>query len=70
MAIFTRDQRELLTHVLLLNRSVDRWCKDRREAGLSANAPMVMGKLVACLDLLEQHFSSEIDQEIGRGVAA
>ena len=38
--------------------------------GLSANAPMVMGKLVACLDLLEQRFSSEIDGDIARGVAA
>jgi hypothetical protein len=70
MAIFTRDQRALLTWVVLLNRTVDRWCKEKRAAGEIVFAAYLMGRLTACLDLLEQHFASEVDQAIKRGRVA
>jgi hypothetical protein len=69
-AIFTADQRQLLTHTLLMNGSVASWCKRQHDSGQHASAHQVMGQLVALLDLLEKYFSSEIDAELERGVTA
>jgi hypothetical protein len=65
MAAFTRAQRELLTLVVLTNNSVHRIAAARR-----INPPRLMGELVACLDQLEQHFASEVDEALARGLAA
>jgi hypothetical protein len=70
MAVFTREQRQFLTFVLLLNRAPAQWVKERRAAGLSCNPGWAMGQLIALLDQLEAHLSSEIDADIARGIAA
>jgi hypothetical protein len=70
MAIFTAAQRQFLTFVLLLNRSPAQWVKERRAAGLSCNPGWAMGQLIALLDQLEAHLSTEIDADIVRGLAA
>jgi hypothetical protein len=69
-AIFTAEQRQFLTFVLLLNRPPAQWVNERRAAGLSCNPGWAMGQLIACLDQLEAHLSSEIDADISRGLAA
>jgi hypothetical protein len=51
--------------VVLLNTSVHRIATAR-----GIFAPRLQGQLVACLDQLEQHFSSEIDEALARGLAA
>jgi hypothetical protein len=65
MAVFTRAQRELLTLAVLLNTSVHRIAAAR---GLQA--PILMGQLVACLDMLAQHLAAEVDEAMARGLAA
>src|SRR5215472_218863 len=70
MAIFTAQQRQFLTFVLLLNRSPAQWVKERWAAGLSCNPGWAMGQLIALLDQLEAHLSSEIDADVARGLAA
>ena len=70
MAIFTAEQRQFVTFVLLLNRPPAQWVKERRAAGLSCNPGWAMGQLIALLDQLEAHLSSEIDADIARGLAA
>jgi hypothetical protein len=69
IAIFTAQQ-QFLTFVLLLNRPPAQWVKERRAAGLSCNPGWAMGQLIALLDQLEAHLSSEIDADIARGLAA
>ena len=70
MAIFTAEQRQFVTFVLLLNRPPAQWVKERRAAGVSCNPGWAMGQLIALLDQLEAHLSSEIDADIARGLAA
>jgi hypothetical protein len=70
MAIFTAEQRQFVTFVLLLNRPPAQWVKEQRAAGVSYNPGWAMGQLIALLDLLEAHLSSEIDADIACGLAA
>jgi hypothetical protein len=70
MAIFTVGQRQFITFVLLLNRAPAQWVKERRAAGVSCNPGWAMGQLIALLDQLEAHLSSEIDADIACGFAA
>jgi hypothetical protein len=67
MAIFTVQQRQFVTFVLLLNRSPAKWAKERRVAGISCNPGWAIGQLIALLDQLEAHLSSKIDADIARG---
>jgi hypothetical protein len=68
MKIFCEAQRELLAFVVLENQTINRWVAKRREQDLPANAPLEMGKLIACLDCLVEHFRSEVEQDLERGV--
>jgi hypothetical protein len=70
MAIFTADQRQFVTFILLLNRPPAQWVMERRAVGLSCNPGWAMGQLIALLDQLEAHLSSEIDADIASGLAA
>jgi hypothetical protein len=55
----------LVHHVVLANRSVSSWLRDRGETGLPAARAREMQRLVVCLDRLVEHFADEI--ETGRG---
>jgi len=70
MGIFTANERRLLTFVVLLNRSVAAWCRERHEAKQHANAARVMGTLVGCLDRLVAFLDSEVQEALERGAAA
>jgi hypothetical protein len=35
--------------------------------GLLANSQLEMQRLVACLDLLAEHFASEVEHDLGQG---
>jgi hypothetical protein len=71
MAIFTAAERVLVMHVVLLNRSVQRWCQEREaQRGLPVSPAKVMGQLVSCLDRLVEHLDSEVHEAINRGAAA
>jgi hypothetical protein len=62
MALFSKSQRELITYIVLLNWSVTRWVGRLREQGLTGNMAIETGKLVAILDVLAEHLSSEIER--------
>ena len=70
MAIFNAEQRALVTHVVLLNRSVNAWVKEHRERSLPVNAGKVMSALVGCLDMLVEFLNAEVRDVIDRGVEA
>jgi hypothetical protein len=70
MAIFTAEQRQFVTFVLLHNRPPSQWVKERRATGVSCNPGWAMGQLIALLDQLEARLASEIDADIVRGHAA
>ena len=70
IALFNAAERDLITGVVLLNRSVSSWCKIKREEGVLVNDRRIMQMLVACLTMLEEHFASEIDKDLARGMAA
>ena len=63
MDLFSPAQREMIHFVLLLNRTVNKWCATRRETGLTVCASTEMGRLLAILDVLATHFASEIEQD-------
>jgi hypothetical protein len=69
MALFDQSQRKLLTHCLLLNWSLRKWVAVRREQGIAANPVTERQRLVACLDLLVDHFKSDIERALGHGAA-
>jgi hypothetical protein len=60
MAVFTKLQRELLTEVVLLNRSVAKLVAAWTEAGRRCSTGGIMGQLVAALDQLADYFRDEI----------
>lgn len=66
MTLFTFKESQLLTFVVLLNQSIAKWVDALAAAGVAARPAVEMGKLVAILDQLEEHFSSEVDRELGR----
>lgn len=49
--------RAMLTEIIILNRSLHNWCSQQRgrESGKE------MGKLIVILDIIEDHFASDID---------
>jgi hypothetical protein len=67
MALFDQGQRELLAHCLLLNWSLRRWVEELRTREQSTNPIRERQRLVACLDLLVEHFKSEIEHDLGQG---
>jgi hypothetical protein len=68
MKVFCEGQRELICFVVLENQTINRWIAHRREQDLPANAALEMGRLLACLDCLVEHFKAEVEQDIQRGV--
>jgi hypothetical protein len=62
LALFTDDQRKLLTWVVLENRSVRSWCVERAIAA----PPRVMRVLVDILDRLVEHYDVADDRPKGR----
>jgi hypothetical protein len=71
MAMYTTDERSMITAVVLLNHSVIRWCEAiYQETGIQPSQHREMGRLVSCLDRLVEHFRSEIDQDIQLGRVA
>jgi hypothetical protein len=50
MAIFTAEQRQFVTFVLLLNRPPAQRVKERRACGVSCNPGWAVGQLIALLD--------------------
>jgi hypothetical protein len=67
MKLFCQGQRELIAHVILLNWTVARWTERLRESGLTADPKQELGRLVSILDVLAEHFGSEIDKGLERG---
>ncbi len=63
MALFDPAQRRLLTHVVLLNRSVASWCAQLREAGQTVKAGREQHRLVVILDVLVEHYDIDEDRE-------
>jgi hypothetical protein len=70
MKLFDVEQRELLTVVVLLNMSVAAWCRELRSQERPTNERRTRQALVVCLDMLAEHFASEIEEDLARGVAA
>jgi hypothetical protein len=68
MRPFCRGQRELIAHVVLLNWTVRRWTESLRDSGRPADPKVELGRLAAILDVLAEHFFSEIEQDLQRGV--
>jgi hypothetical protein len=64
MAPFSAGQRELIAYVLLLNWSLSRWTARQRESGLPGDPKLETGKLVAVLDVLAEHFGTEIERDL------
>jgi hypothetical protein len=62
MVLFSVNERELIAFVILLNWSVTRWVSRLREQGRSAMVNVEQGKLLAILDVLAEHFASEIER--------
>ena len=69
MKLFCASQRELIAYIILSNWTVRRWCEHRCEQGLPARQAVEMGRLLAILDVLVEHFKTEIERDIGRGAA-
>ena len=70
MKLFDVEQRELLTAVVLLNMSVAAWCRERRSQERPMDERKTRQALMVCLDILAEHFASEIEEDLARGVAA
>jgi hypothetical protein len=69
LGIFTDEQRRMLTHVLLENRTIQSWAQSYEPP---RNQQVEMGKLLAIVEILTLHFEAEIDEDIkrGRGIVA
>jgi hypothetical protein len=67
MALFSTEDRMLITTVVLFNRAVSFWCQARRERGLPGYPKVEMARLVVCLTLLEQHYAAELDEDVAKG---
>ena len=67
MKLFCPLQRELIAHIILSNWTVRRWCEYRCEQGVPARQAVEMGKLLAILDVLVEHFASEVEQDLQHG---
>jgi hypothetical protein len=60
---FATVQREMITQILLLNRTLRAWCQDAE----GRNPQLEMGRLLGILDLLAEHYSAEIDEDLAHG---
>jgi hypothetical protein len=60
--ILAPQQRALVAACVLRNHSVDRVCRERREAGQPGDSNQLMRELIVCLNLLEAHFRTELDR--------
>jgi hypothetical protein len=70
MRRFTADQRRLVAGVVLQCLSVRRWCQDEADRTGRKLCPRVtLGRLVACLDILAEHYASEVERAQQRGGA-
>jgi hypothetical protein len=58
MRIFTAEQQDLVHCIVLQNWPISRWQKER---GIGSHGTAT-AKLVACLDLLVEHFDAEIER--------
>jgi hypothetical protein len=67
MALFNDDERDLLSHIVLLNLATSRYIVVRRSRGVAVREPAIKATLLNCLDRLVEHFRSEIAREIQRG---
>ena len=64
MALFNAEQRRLLTHTVLLNRSVASWCAELRErTGRPVTASRQQHELVLILDALVDHYDIDGERE-------
>jgi hypothetical protein len=65
IALFSRQQLRMIEAIVLGNMTLRAWT--RSLPGQPASQPVEKGKLLAILDVLAQHFASEIRDEIARG---
>jgi len=65
--LYTLGQRDLLIAVVIQNRTLATWCRSREKPISPARA---MGMLLFCLDTLEAHYASEIDDDLAHGRVA
>jgi hypothetical protein len=66
LKLFDPGQRRLLTHVVLMNRSVTSWCAVLRDQGLTITVAYAMHRLVVILDALVDHFDVGEDSRTDR----
>jgi hypothetical protein len=72
LARFTTDQNELMIFVVLGNKSLYAWCAHeaaRRGLVKSLDAKIEMGRLLAILDILVDHFHDHIEARLFAGMA-
>lgn len=56
--------RALVAEVVLLNRSIQQWCHDTTPF---KDAKIEMGRLLAALDVLADHYATDIDEALAKG---
>ena len=66
MAVFTTEQRLLVTSVVLFAHSMAAWCANRRERNQSGDPHTEGQRLVVCLNLLAEFYAAEIDEDLAR----
>jgi hypothetical protein len=69
MTLFDQSQRDLITHCLLLNWSLQRWVAYHREQGRILRPLVERQRLLVILDILVEHFKSEIARDLQHGAA-
>ena len=67
MALFNAEEKELITAVILLNRSMRSWCAEQREKGKRWSSSQATTKLVELLDRLVAHYA--LDDRPSRAAA-
>jgi hypothetical protein len=67
MACEPLEDRPLIGAVVLRNHSVAAWCAEQGRAGVKPQPKTEMRRLVVCLDRLEAHYASEIDDDLACG---
>ena len=64
LARLAPSARVLVAEVVLMNRAVHAWC---RQVTPPRDAKVEMGRLLAALDVLVDHYAAEIDEALARG---
>jgi hypothetical protein len=67
MALFDAGEKELVTYVVLLNRTLTSYAGVLQGRGIKATAEKLKQPLVRCLNKLVEHFGGEVDQALQRG---